>query len=302
MNVTSAPSDPILVVTRVFDAPRPLVYRAWTEKAHLDHWCAPHGFTIPFSEGDLRVGGAWRTCMLSGEGTQFRLGGVYQELIEDRKIVFTHVWEEDYGPGPETLVTVLLSDDADGGTRMEFTHGVFATQQSLEGHRGGWSECFDRLASYLEDAKLREVVQSRLLDTHVEDAFDAWIDAGRLAEWWGPEGFTNPLCQFEPRPGGLIHIHMRAPDGTVYPMSGVVQDVAPPERLEFLSAALGPDEKPLFEVHNTVTFTPEEGKTRLKLHARLNGGPTPESLPYLAGMQTGWSQSLDRLQTYLETT
>ncbi|MGC4015888.1 MAG: SRPBCC domain-containing protein [Luteolibacter sp.] len=294
-------ADRVLSVSRILDAPRPLAYRAWTEKEHLDQWCAPHGFTIPFSEGDLQVGGAWHSCMLAPDGTQHRLGGVYQELIEDRKIVFTHVWEEDYGPGPETRVTVLFSDEEDGRTRMEFSHGVFATVQSLEGHRGGWSECFERLDGHLQEMKVREVALSRLLDASAEDTFDAWTDPARLAEWWGPQGFTNPVCQFEAKPGGIILIRMRAPDGTVYPMTGVVQEASAPERLEFLSAALDAEERPLFEIRNIVTFTREEAGTRLKLHARLNGPPTPETLPYLSGMQAGWAQSIDRLQRHLET-
>ncbi|MFD0894960.1 SRPBCC domain-containing protein [Luteolibacter ambystomatis] len=299
-SATTAPADRVLSIDRVFDAPRPLVYRAWTEKEHLDHWSAPHGFTIPFSEGELRVGGAWRSCMLAPDGTQHRLGGVYQELIEDRKIVFTHIWEEDYGPGPETIVTVLLSDEEDGRTRMQFSQGVFATVQSQEGHQGGWNECFERLDGRLTDMKLREVAISRFLDASAEDAFDAWADPGRLKAWWGPQGFTNPLCQFEAKPGGIILIHMRAPDGTVHPMSGVVQEVAPPDRLTFLSAALDAETKPLFELHNTITFTREGDGVRIKIHARLNGAPTPETLPYLSGMQTGWAQSMDRLQRHLE--
>lgn len=299
-SATTIPADRVLSVVRTFDAPRPLVYRAWTEKAHLDQWSAPHGFTIPFSEGDLREGGAWHTCMLAPDGTQHRLGGVYQELIEDRKIVFTHTWEEDYGPGPETIVTVLFSDEEDGRTRMEFSQGVFATVQSQEGHQGGWTECFERLDGHLADMKLREVALSRFLDAGVEDIFDAWTRSEHLAQWWGPRGFTNPLCQFEAKPGGIILIHMRSPDGTVYPMSGVVQEVAAPERLIFLSAALDSEGRPLFEIHNTITFEQEADGTRIKIHARLNGAPTPETLPYLSGMQDGWAQSIDKLQAYLE--
>jgi uncharacterized protein YndB with AHSA1/START domain len=63
-----APADRVLVLTRVFDAPRRLVFEAWTKKEHLDRWCAPRGFTIPSSEGDLRPGGVWRCLMIAPNG------------------------------------------------------------------------------------------------------------------------------------------------------------------------------------------------------------------------------------------
>ncbi|MBV8900016.1 MAG: SRPBCC domain-containing protein [Verrucomicrobia bacterium] len=66
-----------------------LVFEAWTAKEHLDQWCAPHGFTIPWSEGDLRPGGAWRCCLRSPEGVEYRLGGTYREIVQDELLVFT---------------------------------------------------------------------------------------------------------------------------------------------------------------------------------------------------------------------
>src|SRR4029453_19494331 len=65
--------DRALAVTRIFDAPRSLVFQAWTRKEHLDKWCAPRGFTIPYSEGEPRPGGAWRCMMRAPDGTEHRL-------------------------------------------------------------------------------------------------------------------------------------------------------------------------------------------------------------------------------------
>ncbi len=70
------PAERVLVLTRIFDAPRHLVFEAWTKKEHLDEWLAPHGFTILYSEGDLRPGGAWRSCMLAPDGAKHPLSGV----------------------------------------------------------------------------------------------------------------------------------------------------------------------------------------------------------------------------------
>ena len=79
-------------------------FDAWTKKEHLDRWCAPHGFKIPFSEGDLRRGGAWRCLMIAPNGEKLPVHGVYREIVPDELLVFTHIWEEDDGtPEHETV-------------------------------------------------------------------------------------------------------------------------------------------------------------------------------------------------------
>ena len=142
-------ATPELVITRVFDAPRSLVFKAWTEPEHLVHWSAPRGFTITHSEGDLRPGGAWRACMRSPDGKDLWLGGEYREIIEPERLVFTHAWDGTDGkPGHETLVTVTLADRA-GKTEMTFRQAFFDSVEARDGHAGGWGESFDRLGEYL---------------------------------------------------------------------------------------------------------------------------------------------------------
>jgi uncharacterized protein YndB with AHSA1/START domain len=145
----AASAERELVLTRLFDAPRSLVYKAWTEPERMAKWSCPRGFTITHQEGDFRPGGAWRTCMRSPAGEDMWLGGVYREIVEDELLVFTHAWDDADGkPGHETLVTVKL-EDAGGKTRMLFRQGVFATVESRDGHREGWTECFDILDELL---------------------------------------------------------------------------------------------------------------------------------------------------------
>ena len=138
-----------LEIVRVFDAPRDLVYRAWTEPERMARWAAPHGYTITHNEGEIRPGGAWRSCMRSPEGKDLWLGGVYREVIENELLVFTHAWDDDdRKPGRETLVTVAFEDE-EGATRMTFRHSGFESIADRDGHRGGWNECFERLAEVL---------------------------------------------------------------------------------------------------------------------------------------------------------
>ncbi len=147
----------------------------------------------------------------------------------------------------------------------------------------------------------QELVLTRVFDAPRELVFKAWTDPKCVAQWWGPHGFSNPVCELDLRPGGAILIHMRGPDGTVYPMTGVYQEVVAPERLVFTSAALDADGNPLFEVLNTVTFAEQSGKTKQTLWARVITR-TAKAAPYLVGMEAGWTQSLERLAESLAKT
>jgi len=155
-NPTEAPADRSLVLTRVFDAPRHLVFEAWTKKEHLDKWCAPYGFTIPFSEGDLRVGGAWRCLMIAPNGEKYPVKGVYREIVRDELLVMTHIWEEDDGtPEHETVVTVRFADEG-CKTRVTLEQVNFKSVESREGHKEGWTQCLDILAEHLAQLQLEE--------------------------------------------------------------------------------------------------------------------------------------------------
>ena len=144
-----AKNDDELVINRVFDAPRDLVWKAWTDPEMMKEWSAPRGFTLPISEGDLRPGGAWRAQMRKDDGTELDLGGVYRQITAPERLVFTHAWMDENGnPGPETLVTVTFADRG-GKTEMNFRQSGFDSVESREGHSGGWNECFDKLAELL---------------------------------------------------------------------------------------------------------------------------------------------------------
>src|SRR5216684_1577276 len=146
----------------------------------------------------------------------------------------------------------------------------------------------------------QELVLTRVFDAPRELLFKAWTDPKFVAIWWGPHQFTNPVCELDVRPGGAILIHMRGPDGTVYPMTGVFQEVVEPERIVFTSAALDDKGNPMFEVLTTVTFTEQNGKTKQTMRARVIK-MTPQAAPYVAGMEQGWTQSLERLTAYVAT-
>ena len=151
-----------------------------------------------------------------------------------------------------------------------------------------------------EKPALRELLITRAFRAPCERVFRAWTDPVRVAEWWGPKGFTNPMVDVDARPGGVIRIGMRGPDGIMYPVQGVFLEVFEPQQLMFTTSAIeGKDGVPQLETLNTAAFAPRGAGTELTLRVVIikHGPGTDDGL---AGMEEGWTQSLDRLAAYLE--
>jgi uncharacterized protein YndB with AHSA1/START domain len=153
MNATTSAAaetmDRELLITRIFDAPRALVFKAWIEPDRAARWWGPQGFVTVYCNMDVRPGGAFRVCMRSPEGTEHWKQGVYREVVEPERLVFTFAWEDAEGkPGHETVVTVTFSEH---GTKTKLTlhQGVFETVMARDAHQSGWTSTLECLADYL---------------------------------------------------------------------------------------------------------------------------------------------------------
>ncbi len=146
---TIATSERELTITRVFNAPRSLVFRVWTQPEHFSRWLGPKDFTAIACQMNVQVGGMYRACIRSPEGTDHWMQGVYREIIDPERLVFTFAWEDENSqPKHETLVTITFTEQNDQ-TLMSFHQAIFESTESRNSHHSGWSECFDRLATYL---------------------------------------------------------------------------------------------------------------------------------------------------------
>jgi uncharacterized protein YndB with AHSA1/START domain len=137
-------------ITRLFNAPRELVFKAWTDPAHLAAWLGPKGTRTPLSsiEIDLRPGGRWRACMVREDnGHEFPSGGEYREIVEPERLVFT--WALD-DKGSTSLVTVTFADHG-GKTEMTFHQAGFRDDGERDGVEWGWSSAFERLTEHVTD-------------------------------------------------------------------------------------------------------------------------------------------------------
>jgi uncharacterized protein YndB with AHSA1/START domain len=151
-NLMEKPADRTLKLTRVFNAPRRLVFEACTKKEHIDQWMCPNGFSMHSSNADLREGGKWHSLMISSDGKRYPHGGIYEKIVPDELLVFTDAWEDDDGrPEHWTTVTMRFEDDGDRRTKLMIEHSIFTSVESRKVHEGGWMECLDKLGALLTE-------------------------------------------------------------------------------------------------------------------------------------------------------
>ena len=163
-NPTSKPvvetTDHEFTMTRVFAAPRELVWQAWTDCEHLQHWWGPKGWTLPVCKLDFREGGVWHYCMKgpAPDGNEMESWGkaTYQEIVEPERIAYLDAFSDEAGNVNEALpelMTILTFEEVDGGTRVTDV-ARFATAAELEtvlamGMEAGLTETWNRLEAYL---------------------------------------------------------------------------------------------------------------------------------------------------------
>lgn len=152
-NGVLTPAQDEIRITRVFSAPRELVFNAWTKPRILVHWFGCADFSTTYAEADVRVGGKWRVNMVSNTGEEFPAYGRYLEVQPSDRLRFTHQWEKIVaGVNPadhRTEVTVEFFE-VEAGTRMEFRQTGHATMASRDSHIGGWCDSFDELGQHLQ--------------------------------------------------------------------------------------------------------------------------------------------------------
>jgi len=114
----TTPSDREVVITRVVDAPRRLVFAAWTDPRHIPQWLlGPEGWTMPICEMDLRPGGAWRYVWRKADGVEMEMSGIVREVRPPERLVTTERWGPEW---PETVNTLLLTESG-GKTTISLT-------------------------------------------------------------------------------------------------------------------------------------------------------------------------------------
>jgi uncharacterized protein YndB with AHSA1/START domain len=146
----------------------------------------------------------------------------------------------------------------------------------------------------VESRPKRDLVITRIVNAPPALVFKMWTDPKHLAQWFGPKHFTIPVAEVDARPRGKLYIVMRGPDGNDYPMKGIFQDVIANKLLTFTNIAVDAQGNHLLEGFTKVTFEDQAGKTKMTLETTATG--LVDFAPQmLAGMEAGWTQSLEKL-------
>ena len=160
-NAPSTSAQQEFVIERIFDAPRELIWKAWTDPERVMRWWGPKGFTSPACQVDLRVGGTYLWCMRSPEGQDLWSTGVYREIVPFERIVCTNSFADENGnvvpaahygitaDHPLEMVTTVTFEDIGGKTRLTLRQEGMLAGEMSEMATAGWNESFDKLAESL---------------------------------------------------------------------------------------------------------------------------------------------------------
>jgi len=308
--------DPkVIAGSRVFDAPRALVFEAWTDPKHLANWWGPNGFSLTTHKFDFRAGGVWRFVMHGPDGRDYENRVTFDEIVAPERIAYHHGGGDDVEP--VQFRTIVTFEDLGGKTRltMRATFPSAAERERVIREYGadkGLVQTLSRLADYLE--KKDEFVVERAFEAPRKLVWQAWTEPERLAQWWGPKGASVRVVKHELRPGGMFHYAMQHPMGGDLWARFVYREIAVPERLVFISAfsdADGGITKPPFpqlgddwplEVLNTLTLTEKGGRTTVALHASPLNGTEAERKAFtgmFGSMQQGYAGTFEKLAQHL---
>jgi len=142
-------ADDELLITRIVDAPADIAFSMWTDPEHFRNWMGPGKYECRHAEMDVRVGGAYRGMIYAEETGEGWFGGIYREIVPNKRLVFT--WKWDSGPSGEleSLVTITFAEHG-GKTTMTFHQSPFLNVERRDSHIGGWNSAFNKLGDYAE--------------------------------------------------------------------------------------------------------------------------------------------------------
>ena len=304
--------DRKIVISRTIDAPRDVVFRAWTEPDRVSRWWGPKGFTSPINKIDLRVGGKYLTSMRSPDGHMFWSTGVYKEIVPNERLVLTDSFADEKGnivPAsyygmtgefPLESTIVITFEEHEGKTKMTMTYpdikGI--ADEHRRNMMQGWNEQFDKLEADLScgtDVKAEpgkpEIVITRTFDAPRDVVFRTFMDPKLIPEWWGPRGYTTMVDRMDVKQGGSFRYVQKDPKGKEFVFNGKYAEIVPEKRVvsTFIYETMGHGH----EVTETVTFE-EAGGSTMMVDRSLFGSVEARDELLSTGMSEGACDSINR--------
>ena len=323
----SPTADREIVTVRDIHAPRELVWKLWTEPAHLQAWYGPAGFTTTTQQFALRAGGQWRFVMHGPDGRDYDNLVTYVAVDAPARLVYRHGGEVEGQPVDfETVVTFDVLPGPVPRTRVTL-RAVFATPAAREyviktcNAKEGGQQTMARLAERAEAlagtaaavAGSAPFVVRRVLRAPRDLVFRTWTEREHLTKWFGPVGCTLQAGELDLRPGGIFHYCMRFPGGEMWG-KWVFREIEVPARLVFVSSFSDPQGgtcKPPFDANwpaemlTIVTFEEHAGVGKGTLVTLQSSAMTADPVEQRTfddghtSMQQGWGGTFEQLVAYL---
>ncbi len=296
-----------VTVSRIFDAPRDLVFKAWSSAGHMKRWFSPEGFSVPEAEIDFQPGGVCTVCMRSPEGQDSWMRGEYIEVVPPERLVFKSVVSTG-GAKRFTALTEVIFEEHGNATQMTVRQDYAIHDEnfaaSVKGAMEGWRTTLDKLEREIARMKAQEnpcIVHAtfsieRIFDASPAQVFHALCDETAKARWFrGGNGFSVIERKMDVRPGGRERLKGRWANGTVSVFDALYFDVEQDKRLVY-GYEMHIDERKVSVSLATVELKPDGQGTRFKI---------TEQGAYLDGnddesRKQGTVHLLDRLGAALE--
>jgi uncharacterized protein YndB with AHSA1/START domain len=306
-----------LIITRIFDAPRGLVWKAWTEPDRVKKWWGPKFFTAPVLNMDLHVGGKYLSCMRGPDNKDYWSTGVFREIIPMKRLIYTDSFADEKGKKvpashygmsgdwPSELLVTVTFDDIGGKTKMTLEHAGLPAGQMSDLARVGWNESFDKLADsivpidrtkILAEPGKQEVIITREFDAPRKLVFKVYTDPNLIPQWWGPRRFTTVIDKMDVKQGGLWRFVQRSTAGNEYAFHGVIHEITSPERVVSTFEFEG---MPGHISLDTVTLEESGGKTKFTTRSVFQTIEDRDGM-IKSGMEEGVFETMDRLAELLE--
>lgn len=286
---------------RWLDAPRAVVYQAFTDPHHLDQWWGPNGFRLTTYHHDVRPGGSWTYTMHGPDGTDYPNKMVFEEVVPEQRLSYAHGEIE----GPPWFHTTITFAEHEGRTLVQL-RSVFDAVEGLEkarqyGAEEGGRQTLGRLAQALGnrlDISLPDdlsIVMKRTLRAPRALVWKAMTEPQHLKQWWGLRRHTLVTCEVDLRVGGTYRFVERDPEGNEYAFHGAYLEIVPEQRSRQTFIF-----EPMPEHVATVTFELEErdGQTTFTETIRHTSKEARDGHLY-SGMEVGANESMDRLDELL---
>ena len=287
-----------LIIERVFSAPRPLVFSAFSKAEHLVNWWGPKGWTLPVCNIDFREDGVWHYCMKGPNAEESWGKAVYHDIHAPEYFTYTDYFSDSEGnvsdEMPAANIRVEFHEQPDGKTKIvSIAHyQTIAEIDSLlaMGMVEGITETWDRLEEFLVAAASTPttITITRLLDAPRPLVWTAHNDPKHIIHWCSAgDGWTTPFAEVDLRPGGVFRIGFGSPDGkNDFVYEGVYGDVVEPERVVQI---LGDNRKVV------TTFIEVDGKTEVTIVLDVESESSAEL------QRHGWSAILANFARHVAT-